>query len=94
MKFKTTYNQYIPSQHHQNSCAPEPVKFMPSSVTCQLPQLKLVLLYDNTAGSGNILLIVACTSYQPIIIFFPSHHATSIFHRLYRPHTGQLRALS
>ena len=30
-----------------------------------------ITIYDNTAGSGNILMILTLTSAQPIVIFYP-----------------------
>lgn len=74
MKFKTTYTQFV---------APSTTSTLRSGagelhaviLTCTAAVAELTTLYDNTAGSGNILLSLACSLYHPIVILLPPEQA-------------------
>ena len=70
MKFKTTYNQYIPVSTTKTlrTGAGEVHAII---ITSAAASAELVLFYDNTAGSGNLLLSLYAWNVNPIVIFFP-----------------------
>lgn len=72
MKFKTTYNQYIPNSTTR-TLRTGAGEIHAIIITSAATSAELVLFYDNTAGSGNTLLNLYLRDTSPITIFFPPH---------------------
>ena len=72
MKFKTTYNQYCPASTGTllRTGAGEVHALI---FTCANTTAESVTIYNNTAGSGNILIKFNLEQRSPIVIFFPPH---------------------
>ena len=70
MKFKTTYSQYCPINTgtllRTGAGEVHALIFTTSNATAEA-----VTIYDNTAGSGNILLKLNLVAQGPIAIFLP-----------------------
>lgn len=82
MKFKTTYNQYCPANTgtllRTGAGELHALLFSTTNATAEA-----LTLYDNTAGSGNILLKLNLVASAPIIIFFPPAQALKFSTGLY-----------
>jgi hypothetical protein len=68
---RATYSQYVPPNTASQLLHTGSGKVLAIIASTSNATAETLILYDNTAASGNVLMRIALTAAAPAIIFFP-----------------------